>query len=795
MADSDENTEASRVRFTGIADPGEASRGGAGGFEAFASAEVRARDAAATRFSRQTTVATRFLATFIFATMTLGWPIGVMWGHHAQTGSLAGLTFSQIMPFSALMFAFVVPPMIWLIGYIIANMATMSRAASAIAAAAADMLEPDDTAARNVRTVGGVVRGEVDQLNAGIDDALIRLASVEAMIRQHVEAIEFAGAAIETRATSAADRVAAERARLIELTETLNARADDFATAIAEKAQANLDALTFADTAAGDAEAKLEGRLTRLESAAGRALQSFEALRDALLESDAGVKTAAGRIVESVDEAKRASEIAQRVADAAAESAARNAANVGLFANRAAQDAQRAAEESIAISAREAERASTAAVELTQRETKRVSDAAASALASVREATQAVVDSAASEAGRAAQAANLLASSAEKARAAAHLSSEEVKKAGDAARRSADQAMEITQAASARIEKRNQELAEARAALEAENARLEALIEEQRRRADRLAEAIATQTERLSKLAESQLREQEAAARLAEAQSQLQRRAAEEAMRLEEARKLEQARRAEEALETARLQEERAQDERRKAEAARTPRRTGANGKDRATAAADDAPAADETPPVLNLGKMRETRAARAEPAAAVRPQADRARLDEAAEGIARRRDEPAPTRDARRKEGVSWREILTATDDAAPLELGAKKPGAADPMTTIGRLQDFTVALEHRLYGEPPPALIDRYERGDRNVFANRLLRLNENDVKRRVRAETARDKGFERAVHEFLQGFEKLLEEATTSETADEELEEYLSSPLGRVYLLIGATVGYFA
>lgn len=66
---------------------------------------------------------------------------------------------------------------------------------------------------------------------------------------------------------------------------------------------------------------------------------------------------------------------------------------------------------------------------------------------------------------------------------------------------------------------------------------------------------------------------------------------------------------------------------------------------------------------------------------------------------------------------------------------------------------------------------------------------------MKRRIRGESARDRAFERNVHKFLQGFEKLLEDATTSETADEELEEYLSSPLGRVYLLIGATVGYFA
>ncbi|MEL6212748.1 MAG: hypothetical protein AAFQ96_04090, partial [Pseudomonadota bacterium] len=199
----------------------------------------------------------------------------------------------------------------------------------------------------------------------------------------------------------------------------------------------------------------------------------------------------------------------------------------------------------------------------------------------------------------------------------------------------------------------------------------------------------------------------------------------------------------------------------------------------------------------------------------------------------------PAP----KAKGDVSWREILDAADDGEPLDLktaakaapqttrgpgapASDKPAAqqraesaegAAPRKDIARasasasnsdsddadkairivheLQDFSRNLETRLYGEPPPALVERFERGDRNVFANRILRLNENDVKRRIRSESARDKEFERAIHKFLQGFESLLEDATTSDTADEELEEYLSSPLGRVYLLIGATVGYFA
>jgi hypothetical protein len=211
----------------------------------------------------------------------------------------------------------------------------------------------------------------------------------------------------------------------------------------------------------------------------------------------------------------------------------------------------------------------------------------------------------------------------------------------------------------------------------------------------------------------------------------------------------------------------------------------------------------DEASVVLNLDRSRKRPEAPVQKPAA-RP-TNAQRLDDLASEMKRDRTARAPDeskrQEGRRKEGVSWREILTATDDAAPLDLGAANRqetpprNAVNAIKMIGHLQLFTLDLETRLYGDPPPALLERFENGDRNVFANRLLRLNETDVKRRIRSESARDKHFEKGIHDFLQGFERLLEDATTSETADEELEEYLSSPLGRVYLMIGATVGYFA
>lgn len=820
-ADRDRGVGGPKVRFQGIVESGEKPAPAQyRSFEAWAASTSEFGDLRFARMGAAIERWARFVALLVFFAVIVGWPLGSWLAHRTLKGSSEGWTLADGFSWGAVAFAVIVPPVLLVFAHIAARMIAMIGAAEAIAAAAQQFIRPDEAAIENVQTVGAVVRSEMEALNAGIDDALIRLASAEAMIRQHVGAIEQAGAAVESRTSAAAERVAAERARLIDLTETLNARADDFATAIAEKAQANIEALANADNATIAAEDRLDDRLARLEAAAQRALQSFEALSVALADADEHMRTTSGSIEASASEVKRASEIAARIADAAAESAARNAANVSLFTGQASDRARKAADDAIETARREAERASESAVEFAAREARRVTEAAAHAVENVQASTRRAVEVAASDAEKAASAADLVSEAARLATTAAREASEEVKKASEFAKKSADQAIGISEAASQRVEARNKELAAARASLEAENTRLESLIDEQRRRADRLAEAIATQTERLSKLAENQLREQEAAARLAEAQAVMQQ------SRLQEADRTAQAE------QSAKAEAERlARDEAAKAEANRAAR---AETEKAAKTKADAAKAAEAEAKAKREKELAERERGRTKPAAAKTGEASNilelgaaarqrgarapangaaARLDDLAENIARPKSARAgnnPERDAERrsKDGVSWREILSATDDAEPLDLGpaerrsesgrgeaARAAAAADAMKIIGDLQGFTLDLETRLYGEPPPALLERFDRGDRNVFANRLLRLNEADVKRRIRGESARDKVFEKGIHDFLQGFERLLEDATTSETADEELEEYLSSPLGRVYLLVGATVGYFA
>ncbi|MCK5749526.1 MAG: hypothetical protein KAH44_25150 [Oricola sp.] len=791
---TDASGDAPRVRFKGIVES-DLRATAPYGTSSYLSGEERRWNS----MSRQIWQMARLTAVFVFFSVIVGLPLG-NWFAHRHLNDLSGVDrpWNPMAAFEieTLLFAFIIPAMVLFIGYGLSKMLTMLNAAEAIAATAQRMVTPDVTAVENADNVGAVVQGHMNALNQGLDTALTRLASVEAMIRQHVEAIEIAGEAIEVRATGAAGRVADERARLMELTESLNAHADSFAAAIAEKAKTTIASLESAETISVQAEKDFDDRLHRLETAAERAFNSFEALREALRDVDETMRASAQSIDANTAETHAATQRAKAAADAAAESAARNAANIGAAARAASEEAKKAADAAIEVSREHAQRTAKTAIDAATEESARVQDAAAQALEDITRSTSDALSAAAEGALKATKAAEDVTDAARRTGEAADKASSDVAAAGERARKSSEDAMKFSETEAQRIEERNQALAEARAALEQENARLEALIDEQRKRADRLAEAIASQTDRLSRLAEAQLREQEAAARLAEAQNEMQARADRQAA------------------------------EKKKAEEASRKAAENASAKqadDDAQATLDLTAASRRKEPPLSAAKLTIENASAPVPdpdAPAAKKPNGAARLDELARDIAERRpSKPAKTKapplalgkedkaeEGKRSKGnVSWKEILDAAEEAAPLDLGkaAKEPDpeaesrkqAEDAIRIIAQLQDFTHELETRLYGDPPPALQERFERGDRNVFANRLLRLNEADVKRRIRTESGRDRQFETGVHDFLQGFERLLEDATTSETADEELEEYLSSPLGRVYLLIGATVGYFA
>ncbi|MEL6379923.1 MAG: hypothetical protein AAFQ29_09150 [Pseudomonadota bacterium] len=711
--------------------------------------------------SRQVWQLARLCAGFLFFAMLVGWPLGSYLAHRDLTGSGAGWSLLGAYPAGIILFAVVVPMLVLFAGYVLSRAMTTAQAGEAIADAARYYVEPDTAALREVETVGTAVRAQMDVLNTGLNTALMRLAEVEAMIRTHVDAIEKAGSVMETKASNAVDKVATERSRLMDLTETLNLRADDFAQAIAVRTEANIAALEKADSTASQSEAQFAERLDGLEQAAGSALSSFQTLADALGGADNQIKSGTAALHSSTERAKALGEEAKANTRAAIDQtvideAAR--ANLDTVKQAVSIATQASSDEAIALAQAEATRIAEAAVK--------------SAEAQIEKIAQ---------------------------------------QAGDTIETTAAQATEAART-------RRLALTEAHAELEEENARLEKLIDEQQKRAERLAQTIALQTERLTAAAKAipDIEAVTAARSAVEAPNTV--------LRNEGNRTAANGAGAQGIEHGSQSSKTSGSEEKPRPLRWRFGDKEPREGEPAPEVQAHDPEAAatsEPAPVLLEAEQPVQT------------PREDLERLGELARDLAERRDTrranggdtpPSGSRQRANKGfgSKSWKDILAAADGAQPLDLrdqkvddqhtedtrvetdpASEKPAVQPAMsdaevraiTVIERLQHFTRVLDSRLYGASPPGLIARFEKGDRNVFANRLLRLNEGDVKKRIRLECAKDRQFERDIRRFLSDFDGLLEEAAQSDFVDDELREYLGSPLGRMYLLIGEIVGYFA
>jgi len=751
--------------------------------------------------SRQVWQISRLAAAFLFFAMVVGWPLGDWLAHR---GDPAGWSLLSSYPAGIVMFALVVPALLLFAGYILSRSMTTAHAAEVIADSARAYTEPSATALREVETVGEAVRDQIDTLNEGIDGALMRLAKVEAMIRTHVDAIETAGVAIEDRSNAASERVAAERDRLMELTETLNAKAEAFAQSITERTEAGAQTLNAADEKIVAVQTRFDERLGGLETAADRALKSFELLRTALHDVDQDVKAKTENLEKIAADAERVREKANKSLDAA------RADSEKAFTQALQEEARKHNREAIESAIRlTSEEAGKTALDLARKEARRIANEA--------------VGSASQELTKVAR------------------------QTGGAMAVSADQAEEIARAREEAFRAAQEELAK-------ENARLERLIDEQRARAERLANAIAQQTEQLGSLSgDAQAKASTAAKSVSSAPAPATTRIKGSMQKSGKLETLNQPFFSPGSTQPARLAES-AESKGQPvnsphpddmgAKAILKPDSMDGNGETgmRGSAAAPLAAVKPREKDLDRLGALAKDLSAKRRQSSS-EDTAKEATVSANSSASVRQTD--APTRADTRpvngavpvsKETKPWREILADADKSAPIELrdhdkagesadkkpqkaharaenmAPAKPAAApaspvsdnktdnnlpgtETVAVIMRLQDFTRSLDLRLYGQSPSGLVDRFERGERNIFADRLLRLNEADLKKRIRLECAKDKTFDASLKMFLKDFDGLLENAAQSEFVDEELREYLGSPLGRMYLLIGEIVGYFA
>ncbi len=250
-------------------------------------------------------------AAFLIATI-IAWPLAKLAAHKEIYGT--GNGFSWLGAYDLVLFLIVLPvtALILLVGYALAAGQRMTSSAEKISLNAQRLLRPETDAVQGVKTVGRAVRQEVDTLNNHVDDALSRLASAEAMIRQLITAIDTAGTAMEDGATGLVDKVAGERQQLINLTEQMNVEADAFAAAIAEKAKLGIETNETANARLAGAEKELEQRLASLEQIALKAFDSFTQLTETMQAQEQALDTRAAAIDEKAQSVTRSTEEAKK---------------------------------------------------------------------------------------------------------------------------------------------------------------------------------------------------------------------------------------------------------------------------------------------------------------------------------------------------------------------------------------------------------------------------------------------------------------------------------------------------
>ena len=146
-----------------------------------------------------------------------------------------------------------------------------------------------------------------------------------------------------------------------------------------------------------------------------------------------------------------------------------------------------------------------------------------------------------------------------------------------------------------------------------------------------------------------------------------------------------------------------------------------------------------------------------------------------------------------------AWRDILATVERTLPLG-GEGRPDASEDDVKaamdrlVERMQRFSLTLRTQMMGGAAPGDLARFEQGERLLFVRQLLDEDAGELRARVALEAERNAVFAQAVREFLGDFDALMEPVSGAPDADAAMAEYLRSPLGRLYVLVGTAMGRF-
>jgi len=112
-----------------------------------------------------------------------------------------------------------------------------------------------------------------------------------------------------------------------------------------------------------------------------------------------------------------------------------------------------------------------------------------------------------------------------------------------------------------------------------------------------------------------------------------------------------------------------------------------------------------------------------------------------------------------------------------------------------IETLQAMAIDLDRFLEDDPPLDLLRRYRAGERNVFARRLVSILGREQTERIGRKYREDGEFRETVDRYIQQFETLMEQTARSDRENVLVETYLTSQTGKVYVALASAIGRLA
>ncbi len=236
----------------------------------------------------------RIPATALVATLfCLGAMAAYVWGLYGLDG-IAMLPRNEIAVIAGA--ALLPVTLIWLAAYVVWRGQEMKLMAEALARTAIRLTDPADQASEEITSIAQAVRQELDSMKAGLAEALAETTKLNALVTEELDAIERGTGRAEERARVMTELLGKHRENLTELSHALGAESDTIA------------------------------RSTR---------EQVDAVRGLVGQAESTLEQAGARIVTQTETLARVSEAARAGADATATTLDRQASRLEVVANTA----------------------------------------------------------------------------------------------------------------------------------------------------------------------------------------------------------------------------------------------------------------------------------------------------------------------------------------------------------------------------------------------------------------------------------------------------------------------------